>query len=177
MKEFITTFFEEHRAALVDLSFNLGYALFSAAFIFLILFFLLCYLKKHQDQSARKLKGYTKDSLLTFLSIIEITIMSYLSYVMGVKDGRNEELAYVFDVMPVWVYSLFFLPLLLFIFFFAEILCDKLKGTRIENVFTDIFFRFLKVGDSHDVLENPDIPDISDSNSSGGASDSSVHRD
>lgn len=177
MKEFIVTFLQEHHAVLVDLSFNLGYALMSAAFTFLILFFLLCYLKKHQKPNAKKARGYTKDSLLTLVNIIEISLIGYFSYIMGVKDGLNEELAYIFDVMPVWVYSLFLLPLLLFVFFIAEILLDKSEGTKVDKVFTGIVFRFLKVGDLYGSSESPYISDIPDSDTSGGIPDSPVHYD
>lgn len=173
----IKTFIEQHEAAITDLSFLAGYLLSIIAATILVLFFGLCYIRKRQKPDEKTVKGFTKDSLLLLLDFFMFITFFCIGHTIGIKDGLNEELTPFFDTFPPFLYSLTFVPLMLFCFFIAEYLNDRLLYNKMDKGIRYLRGRMKKRGDNNDDTESTDIPDINSRDTSGGFSDDRIHYD
>lgn len=124
----IKTFIAQHEVAITDLSFIAGYLLSFIAVTGLILFFCLCYIRRHQKPDEKMIKGYTRASLLQLLDCFTFTFVFYAAVTMGIKIGLKEENQIIFNVMPPFIFSLASIPLVFLMFFASLFMNDKLDS-------------------------------------------------
>lgn len=176
MIETIKTFIAQHEAAITDLVFITGYLLTLIAVTILILFFCLRYIRKHQKPDEKMIKGYTRRSLLDLFDCFTFTFVFYAAFTMGVKAGLNAENQIIFNAMPPFIFSLASIPFVFLAFFCSLFMNDKLAN-KISGGMLYLYNRLKKKGDKNDDIENTDIPDISDSDTSVGSHDCRIHHD
>lgn len=177
MKETLETFISQHKVAIVDSAFIAGYILFIIAATILILFFGLRYIRRHQKPDEKTVKGFTKQSLLDMFDIFMLTVFFYIGHVMGIKTGLYKELAPLFDMLPPFLYSLVFIPVLLSGFFGSFFIYDKFLGGKVIKGTFYLYDRMKKRGHLYDDTEDTDIPDIPDSDTGGGVPGRPIHHD
>jgi hypothetical protein len=176
MIETIKTFIAQHEAAITDLSFIAGYLFFVIAVTVLVLFFCLCYIRKHQKPDEKMIKGYTKTSLLQLFDCFTYAFIFYAAVTMGIKIGLNAENQIIFNAMPPFIFSLASIPFVFLAFFCSLFMNDKLAN-KMSGGILYLYNRMKKRGDKNGDTENSGIPDIPDSDTGGGTPDRSLHHD
>lgn len=138
------TFIAQHEAAITDLSFIAGYLLSAIVVTVLILFFCLCYIRKHQKPDVKMIKGYTRASLLQLLDCFTFTFVFYAAVTMGIKIGLEAENQIIFNVMPPFIFSLVFIPFVFLMFFASLFMNDKLYSKIDKGIL--YFYNRMKKG-------------------------------
>lgn len=118
----ILDFFKQNEVAITDFCLNAGYVLIMISISFFILFFFCFYMKRRHGFNLKASLDYLYKEVFDFFTM---TVFVYFSFISGVMTGLSES-ACIFEVMPVWVYSLLVIPLFFLGIFSGFIVIDTI---------------------------------------------------